>query len=42
MSFHDAATPEDVPPSHLGELILDEPIDADETEGESDDDASTR
>ena len=29
MAFHDAATPEDVPPSHQGDLIVDEPEDAD-------------
>jgi hypothetical protein len=27
MSFHDAATPEDLPPSHQGDLIVDEPED---------------
>ena len=39
MSFHNAATPEDLPPSHQGDLIVDEPEDADREleEGETDD-----
>ena len=36
MAFHDAATPEDVPPSHQGDLIVDEPEDDREPEPDYD------
>jgi hypothetical protein len=40
MSFHDAATPEDLPPSHQGDLIVDEP--EDEREPDEDPEPTTR
>lgn len=40
MSFHDAATPEDLPPSHLGDPSDDEP-EPEPTEPEPDDEQPT-